>query len=94
MASRHKLETEFEIPIMYKMLQIDTKVRCDLLVENSTIVEIKAVKDFAPVHSAQLLIYMKLLEAPKGILLSFNAYNLYKDGQRTLINEHFHNLQA
>lgn len=59
-------ETEFEIQIMYKMLQIDAKLRCDLLLENSIIVEIKSVKDFSPVHSAQLLTYMKLLEAPKG----------------------------
>lgn len=86
-------QTEMEIPILYKMLELDAKLRCDLFVEEVIVVEIKSVKEFASVHTAQLLTYMKLLKAPKGILLNFNVFNLFKDGQRTLINEHFKLLQ-
>ncbi len=61
--------------------------------ENSLVVEIKAVEALAPIHEAQLLTYMKLLEAPKGILINFNCINIFKEGQKTLVNEHFRNLQ-
>lgn len=39
-----------------------------------------------PVHEAQLLTYMKLLQKPKGILINFNCTNIFKEGQRTLVN--------
>ncbi|MBL4863111.1 MAG: GxxExxY protein [Crocinitomicaceae bacterium] len=85
-------EIEVELPVKYKMIEIDTKLRCDLFVENCIVIELKAVDNFHPVHSAQLLTYMKLLEVPKGILINFNAYNLFKDGQRTFINDRFKKL--
>lgn len=85
-------KTEMELPVMYKMLELETKLRCDLYVEDKIVVEIKSVKEFASVHSAQLLTYMKLLKAPKGILLNFNVVNLFREGQCTLVNDHFKNL--
>jgi len=45
-----------------------------------------------PVHEAQLLTYMKLLEAPKGILINFHCYNLFKNGQKTFVNHFFRSL--
>ena len=45
--------------------------------------ELKAVKDFTSVFEAQLLTYMKLLKAPKGILINFNSANIFSEGQRT-----------
>jgi hypothetical protein len=38
---------------------------------------------------AQLLTYMKLLKAPKGIIINFNCSNIFKDGQKTFVNEYF-----
>ena len=54
--------------------------------------ELKAVEKLIPIHDAQLLTYMKLLNAPKGILINFNVINLYKEGQKTLVSELFREL--
>jgi len=84
--------SEFLVPVHYKGLEIDTELRCDFLVEDKIVVELKAVDAIAPVHEAQLLTYMKLLEKPKGILINFNCANLFKEGQKTFVNEYFRNL--
>jgi len=67
--------------INFKGLDLVTNLKCDLLVENSICIELKAVKEILAVHEAQLLSYMKLLKIPKGILYNFNVYNLYNEGQ-------------
>lgn len=67
-------------------------MRCDFVVEDSIVVELKAIDAVAPVHEAQLLTYMKLLEKPKGILINFNCANLFKEGQKTYVNEYFRTL--
>ncbi len=82
-------QTEKLIEVNYKGLNLDTNLRCDILVENSICVELKAVKEILPVHDAQVLSYMKLLKVPKGILFNFNVYNLFNQGQKTLVNEFF-----
>jgi GxxExxY protein len=56
------------------------------------VVELKAVQDFNPIFEAQLQNYMKLLNCPKGILLNFNCNNIFKEGQRTFVNEIFRSL--
>jgi GxxExxY protein len=88
------LETQTEkiISINYKGLDLVTNLRCDLLVEDTICIELKAVKEILPVHEAQLLSYMKLLKIPKGILFNFNVYNLYNEGQKTFVNEYFTDL--
>ena len=85
-------QTELIVPVHFKDLILETDLRCDLYIENSLVVELKAVSSIAPVNEAQLLTYMKLLKAPKGILINFNCVNLYKDGQKTFVNEFFRNL--
>ena len=82
-------QTEKLIEVNYKGLNLDTNLRCDILVENSICVELKAVKEMLPVHDAQILSYMKLLKVPKGILYNFNVYNLFNQGQKTFVNEFF-----
>lgn len=84
--------SEFLVPVHYKGVDIDTELRCDLLVEDKIVVELKAVDTIAPVFESQLLTYMKLLEKPKGILINFYCTNLFKEGQRTFVNEYFRNL--
>lgn len=79
--------TELVVPVEFKGLSFTTDLRCDLFVEDVLVVELKSVSGFVPIHQAQLLTYMKLLRAPKGLLLNFNSVNLFKDGQRTLVNE-------
>src|SRR5690242_4826158 len=84
--------SEFLVPIRYKAVEVETDLRCDFLAEDRIAVEIKAVEAIAPVFEAQVLTYMKLLEKPKGILINFYCTNLFKEGQRTFVNEYFRNL--
>ena len=84
--------SEGKVPIKYKDFAINSDLRCDLLVEDILVVELKAVETVLPIHEAQLLTYMKLLSVPKGLLLNFNVSNLYKEGHKTYVNELFRNL--
>ena len=87
-----KAHSELPVHIEYKGIELDTELRCDFVVENCVVVEIKSVNELAPIHDAQLLTYMKLLKKPKGILINFNCYNLFRDGQKTMVNELFRGL--
>ena len=84
--------TELIIPIQYKNKILDIDFRCDIFVENCMVVELKAVKEMNVTFEAQLLTYMKLLKAPKGILINFNCSNIFNEGQKTYVNEYFRNL--
>jgi GxxExxY protein len=84
--------SEIIVPVQYKGIELGTDLRCDLFVENCLAVELKAIEGFLPIHDAVLLTYMKLLNSPKGLLINFNCINLFKEGQRTLVNELFRNL--
>jgi GxxExxY protein len=81
-----------KIPVHYKGLTMETLLRCDFLIENAILLEIKAIKALTPLNEAQLISYMKLLQKPKGILVNFHCVNLFKEGQKTYINEWFTNL--
>ena len=70
---------------------IDSELKLDLLVEDTIIVELKAVQELLPVHSAQLISYMKLLKKPQGLLFNFYSDNLTKS-MKPLINEFFDRL--
>lgn len=85
--------TELKVPVVYKEKELNIDFRCDLFVENCLVVELKAVQEINVVFEAQLLTYMKLLKAPKGILLNFNCSNIFKQGQKTYVNEIFSQLQ-
>ncbi len=50
------------------------------------------MSEINPDHKAQLLTYMKLLKSAKGILINFNCFNLFKEGQLTMVNEYFNQL--
>lgn len=84
--------TELVVPVNFKGISVTADLRCDLFVESILVVELKSVSALAPIHQAQLFTYMKLLNAPKGLLLNFNSVNLFKDGQKTLVNEIYRNL--
>ena len=74
-------------PIQYKGVVLDADLRPDVLVEDLIIVELKSVESVLPIHEAQLLTHMKLLRKPKGILINFNCVNIFREGQKTLVNE-------
>jgi GxxExxY protein len=85
-------ETELSIPIIYRDQKVETLLRCDFLVEEILVLELKSVSEILPLHQAQLMNYMNLLKVPKGILINFNVINLFQKGQKTYINKHFDKL--
>jgi len=88
-----KYFTELTIPVFYDEKKLAVRFRCDLFVENCLVVELKAITRFVLEHEAKLLNHMRLLKAPKGILINFNCSNIFKEGQRTLVNEYYANLK-
>ena len=84
-----QFDTQKIIPIDYKGVYLNADLRYDFLIEGIIITELKANDGILPVHEAILLTYMKLLEKPKGILINFNCTNIFKEGQKTLVNKYF-----
>lgn len=72
------------VAVQYKGFVREETLRFDLLVENCVLVEIKAVQQILPIHKAQLLSYMKLLDVPVGLLINFHELKL-TDGVTCLI---------
>lgn len=72
------------VPIEYKGLTFEESLRIDLLVEDCLLIENKAVEAILPIHKAQLLSYMKLLNVPLGLLINFHEPVL-KNGLHRLI---------
>ena len=86
------LESELWVPVNYKGLSMDAELRCDFFVENILVLEIKAIENLPPIHEAQILSYMKLLNVPIGLLINFHSVNIFKEGQRTFVNELYREL--
>ncbi len=84
-----KFKTEMKIPFIYKNCEFETDFRCDIIVEDNIVIELKSVDKIIPIHEAQLLTYLKLLQVPKGIILNFNCSNLYAEGQKTFVTMHY-----
>ncbi|WP_347174726.1 GxxExxY protein [Polaribacter uvawellassae] len=84
--------TEINIPVSYRNIKVDANLRADLLIENCLVVELKSVQELKPIFKAQLLTYMHLLKAPKGIIVNFNCLNIFKEGQKTFVNNFFNEL--
>ena len=70
-------KSEFRIPVFYKDSKLDCDFKCDFLIENLIVLELKSVSAILDVHKFQVLNYMNLLKVPKGILVNFNVKNLY-----------------
>jgi GxxExxY protein len=70
-------------PIIYKGKTLSTVYRLDLIVDNRTVIEIKSVDTLAPVHTAQVLTYLRVSGLRTGLLLNFNTAVL-KDGVKRI----------
>ncbi|WP_031386704.1 GxxExxY protein [Desulfonatronum thiodismutans] len=84
--SLRRLNVYRQVPLnlRYKELDLDDDFRIDLMVEDKVIVELKAIKELAPIHEAQLLTYMRLAQYRVGLLINFNVLKL-RDGIRRLV---------
>lgn len=78
------IRCQVQLPIVYQDIKLDAGLRLDLLVEESVIVELKAVEKHNPLFEAQLLTYLKLSKLRLGFLINFNV-PLLKDGIRRLV---------
>ncbi len=72
------------LPVIYNSIKLDAGYRIDILVNNSVIVEVKSIEALAPIHTAQLLTYLKLADKKIGLLINFNETDL-KNGIKRLI---------
>ena len=86
-------KSELKIPVIYKETVVNTSFRCDFLIENCLVLELKSVQEVHGIYDSQVLTYMKLLRVPKGVLINFNCFNIFYKGQKTFINEYFNNLE-
>ena len=72
------------LPVVFDGQQMNQAFRPDLIVEESVIVEVKAVSSLLPVHHAQILNYMRLARLSKGLLINFHAYP-FKSGIKRFV---------
>jgi GxxExxY protein len=82
-----RFQRQLELPIRYKGINLDCGFRMDLVVEDAVVLELKTVDTLLPLHSAQLLTYLKLSGKKLGLLINFNEPTL-KKGLKRLVN-HF-----
>ncbi|CAM3436117.1 GxxExxY protein [Aequorivita lipolytica] len=88
----HELRTlglEFKqqvpLPVIYKGIKLNAGYRIDMIVEERIIIEIKSIEVLAPIHTAQILTYLKLKELKLGLLINFNSVKVV-DGIKRIIN--------
>ena len=77
-------EKQKPMPLIYNGRKLNVGYRLDLLVEKLVVIEIKSVDHLAPIHTAQLLTYLRLSECKVGFLMNFNVERM-KDGIKRYI---------
>lgn len=80
-----KVERQKAIPVIWKDNKMGVGFRADLIIENKVIIELKSVEMIAPVHSKQLLTYLRITGLKLGLLINFNE-KLIKDGITRIVN--------
>ena len=79
------VERQFPVPIRFNGLEFEEGFRADLVVEKQVIVELKSIEKLQPVHSKQLLTYLRLTGLRLGLLINFGEF-LLKDGFKRVAN--------
>ncbi|MBF2014447.1 MAG: GxxExxY protein [Rivularia sp. T60_A2020_040] len=77
---------QIPVPLVYEEVELDCVYRLDLIVENKVIIEVKSVESLKPIHSVQLLTYLKLTDCKLGLLFNFNVLHL-KEGIKRVANK-------
>lgn len=87
MLTERGLEVERQKPVSFAIdgVRFQEGFRVDLLVERRIVLEIKAIQKLAPVHSKQLLSYLRLMDLQVGLLINFGEERL-KDGLHRVVN--------
>jgi GxxExxY protein len=72
------------LALIYKGIPFGSAYRMDLVVEQRLVVEVKAVEQLRPIHSAQLLTYLRFVKLRQGLLVNFNELRLV-DGLKSVV---------
>ena len=80
-----KMERRVALPVFYEGIRLDAGYQLDIVVEDTVILELKAVERILPIHEAQLLTYLKLMNKKVGLLINLN-FALLRDGIRRKMN--------
>ena len=84
----YNVKQQLDVKINYFDLEFESDLKIDLLVNDCIVVELKTVETVLPIHEAQILTYMKLLQRPQGLLINFNTTNISKT-MKPFVNEYF-----
>ena len=79
-----RVASEVPVPVVYDGIKLEAGYKLDLLVEDTIIVELKAIEALAPIHQAQRISYLKLAHKPIGLLINFHSLHL-KDGIKRFV---------
>lgn len=80
-----EVKQQVPLPVIYKDVKLNAGYRIDMIVENKVIIEIKSVDALAPIHTAQILTYLKLKNLKLGLLINFNEIKVI-NGLKRIIN--------
>jgi GxxExxY protein len=80
-----EVKRQVALPVIYDEVKLDAGYRIDLIINNSVIIEIKSVETLAPIHTAQVLTYLKLADIKLGLLINFNETDLKKGIKRLIL---------
>jgi GxxExxY protein len=81
-----RFERQVAVPVIYKGTPVDTAFRADLIIENTVLLELKAIETILPVHKAQVLSYIRETGLQIGLLINFHVPKL-TDGVHRFIND-------
>jgi len=79
-----KVDAEVSVPVVYDGIKLDAGYKLDLLVEDTVVVELKAIEALAPIRQAEIISYLKLTGKPIGLLINFHSLHL-KDGIKRFV---------
>lgn len=83
--ARVKVERQKALPVVYDDIELEAGYRIDLLVNDQVILELKAVDEIAPIHTAQVMTYLKLSGLKLGLLLNFNVKDMKRGIKRIIM---------
>jgi GxxExxY protein len=81
------VQRQAPIGIEYEGVALGEGFRADLLIDNVLILEIKSVERLSPLHSKQLLTYLRLFRQPLGLLMNFGG-ETFREGVKRVVNDH------
>jgi len=81
-----RFEQQVPVPVIYKGIKLDCGYRLDLVVDGGIIVEVKSIEKALPIHTAQVLTYLRLTGARQALLCNFNCLTL-KEGLKSFLGK-------